>query len=231
MTPMPAQRVAIVTGAGRGIGRAAALELATRGWRVVAVSRRPTLARSASIEPLPADVSDPGAVAAAVKRVTDHHGRIDAVVHCAGLAPAVPIADTSIAQWRDVLDTNLSAAFFLAKAAWEPMKRQGGGVFVNISSMAARDPFPGFGAYAAAKAGLNLFSLVLAREGSPHNIRVHTIAPGAVETEMFRALMTEEQFGRDRTLDPADVALLIARCVEGELPYTSGEVIHVHKTP
>ena len=228
---MAAERVAIVTGAGRGIGKAATLELVARGWRVVAVSRRPTFAKTASIEPLAADVSDPDAVASVVEHVTDHHGRVDAVVHCAGLAPAVPVADTSVAQWRDVIDTNLSAAFYLAKAAWEPMKRQGGGVFVNISSMAARDPFPGFGAYAAAKAGLNLFSLVLAREGFPHKIRVHTIAPGAVETEMFRALMSEGQFGRDRTLDPADVARLIARCVDGELPYTSGEVIYVHKTP
>jgi NAD(P)-dependent dehydrogenase (short-subunit alcohol dehydrogenase family) len=176
-------------------------------------------------------VSDADAVGSLMKHVVDQYGRIDAVVHCAGLAPAVPVAETSVAQWREVIDTNLSAAFYLAKAAWEPMKRQGGGVFVNISSMASRDPFPGFGAYAAAKAGVNLFSLVLAREGFPHNIRVHTIAPGAVETEMFRGLLTEEQFGRDKTLDPAEVALLIARCVEGELPYTSGEVMFIHKTP
>lgn len=228
---MATERVAIVTGAGRGIGKAAALELSGRGWTVVAVSRRPTLPKTAAVEPRPADVSDPDAVASLMKHVVDQYGHIDAVVHCAGLAPAVAVADTSPAQWREVIDTNLSAAFYLARAAWEPMKRRGGGVFVHISSMAARDPFPGFGAYAAAKAGLNLFSLVLAREGFPHGIRVHTIAPGAVETEMFRALMSEEQYGRDKTLDPAEVALLIARCVDGELAHTSGEVIYVHKTP
>jgi NAD(P)-dependent dehydrogenase (short-subunit alcohol dehydrogenase family) len=103
-------------------------------------------------------------------------------------------------------------------------------VIVNISSLAARDPFPGFAAYGAAKAGLNLLGLSLAREGDPHNIRVHTIAPAAVETAMFRKLMDEAQYGRDKTLDPADIARVVAQCVAGDLRYTSGEVIYVRKS-
>ena len=131
-----AERVAVITGAGRGIGKAATLELVARGWRVVAVSRKPTFTKTDRIEPFPADVSDPDQVTSLAKHALEHYGRIDAIVHCAGLAPAVPIADTSLAQWREVLDTNLSAAFYLAKAVLVPMKRQHGGVFVNISSMA-----------------------------------------------------------------------------------------------
>jgi NAD(P)-dependent dehydrogenase (short-subunit alcohol dehydrogenase family) len=103
-------------------------------------------------------------------------------------------------------------------------------VVVNVSSAAARDPFPGFAAYAAAKAGLHLFGLSAAREGEPIGVRVHTVAPGSVETEMFRGLMTKEQWPADKTLDPADVARIIGQCVTGELRYTSGEVIYVHRT-
>jgi NAD(P)-dependent dehydrogenase (short-subunit alcohol dehydrogenase family) len=96
--------------------------------------------------------------------------------------------------------------------------------------MAARDPFPGFAAYGAAKAGLNLFGLALAREGQPINVRVHTVAPGSVETAMFRGIMSAEQWPTDKTLDPAEVARVVAACIHGDLRHTSGEVIYVHKT-
>jgi NAD(P)-dependent dehydrogenase (short-subunit alcohol dehydrogenase family) len=142
----------------------------------------------------------------------------------------VPIKDMSIDRWRAVLDTNLSAAFYLARAVWPTFETQKGGVIVNISSMAARDPFPGFAAYGAAKAGLNLFGLALAREGQPINVRVHTVAPGSVETAMFRGIMSAEQWPTDKTLDPAEVARVVAACVHGDLRHTSGEVIYVHKT-
>jgi NAD(P)-dependent dehydrogenase (short-subunit alcohol dehydrogenase family) len=103
-------------------------------------------------------------------------------------------------------------------------------VAVLVSSVAARDPFVGFAAYAAAKAGLNAFGLALAREGSQMGIRVHTVAPGAVETQMLRDLFTPSDFPPDKTLGPADVAVVIGHCVRGDLRYTSGEVIYVHKT-
>ena len=136
----------------------------------------------------------------------------------------------TVEQWRAVIDTNLSAAFYATRAAWPAFERQGGGVVVNISSAAARDPFPGFAAYGAAKAGLNLFGLSAAREGERIGVRVHTIAPGATETGMFRQLMTAEQYPPEKTLDPADVARVVLQCVRGDLRYTSGEVIYLHKT-
>jgi 3-oxoacyl-[acyl-carrier protein] reductase len=227
--------VAIITGAGRGIGRATALELGRRGYRLALAARRAddldeTARLAGDALCCPTDVSDPAAVERLVRQALDRFGRIDAVVNNAGLAPVRPIAQMSPDEWRAVIETNLSAAFYLTRATWPTFERQRGGVVVNVSSAAARDPFPGFAAYGAAKAGLNLLGLSAAREGEAIGVRVHTIAPSAVETGMFRKLMTPEQYPSDKTLDPADMARMIALCVTGELRYTSGEVIYVHKT-
>ena len=165
-----------------------------------------------------------------VRRAVEAFGRLDAVVHCAGLAPVRRIGEMTDAEWREVIDTNLSAAFYLCRAAWPVFERQGAGVVVNISSVATRDPFPGFAAYAAAKGGLNALGLAAAREGEKAGIRVHTVAPGATETAMFRRVVTPEQWPAEKTLAPADVARVIAQCVTGELKYASGEVIYIHKT-
>ena len=87
-----------------------------------------------------------------------------------------------------------------------------------------------FAAYGAAKAGLNLFALSAAREGAKIGVRVHAVAPSATETDMFRKLMTKEQWPPEKTLDPEEVARVIVQCVQGDLRHTSGEVIYVHKT-
>jgi NAD(P)-dependent dehydrogenase (short-subunit alcohol dehydrogenase family) len=226
--------VAIVTGAGRGIGRAAAVELAGRGYRLALAARsedqlRQTAERAGRGVAMVTDVTVPEQAERLVERTVEEFGRIDAVVHCAGLAPAVSAERMSVEQWREVIETNLSSAFYLAHAVWPVFRKQLGGVIVHISSPACRDPFPGFAAYGAAKAGLNLLSLVLAREGQAIGVRVHTIAPGAVETEMFRALASETQWPKERTLDPAEVARVIGACVSGELRHTSGEVIFMAK--
>jgi len=232
---------AIVTGAGRGIGRAAAIELARRGYCTALAARSADeLAQTAELagEVSPAgihhraivtDVTQPAQVDALIQGAMAAFGRIDAAVHCAGLAPAVPVEKMEPTQWRAVIETNLSAAFYLARALWPVFRRQRQGVIVNISSPACRDPFPGFAAYGAAKAGLNVLSLVLAREGAAIGVRAHTIAPGATETAMFRALMSQEAWPAEKTLAPREVAELIAACVCGELRYTSGEVIFVSK--
>ena len=102
---------------------------------------------------------------------------------------------------------------------------------VNLSSLATHNPFPGLGAYAAAKAGLHLLGLSAAREGAAIGLRVHTIAPGAVETAMLRKLATPEQLPTEQTLAPADIARVILQCVQGDLSHTSGEVIYLHKPP
>jgi 3-oxoacyl-[acyl-carrier protein] reductase len=230
------QPVAIITGAGRGIGRAAAVELGRRGYALALAARgREDLEETARLAGgaalcRPTDVTDSGQVERLVRETLDRFGRIDAVVNNAGLAPVRSIVEMTPDEWRAVIETNLGAAFYLTRAAWPALVRQGGGVVVNVSSAAARDPFPGFAAYGAAKAGLNLLGLSAAREGEKAGIRVHTIAPSAVETAMFRGLMTPQQYPPEKTLDPSDVASIIADCVTGRLRYTSGEVIYVHRT-
>jgi NAD(P)-dependent dehydrogenase (short-subunit alcohol dehydrogenase family) len=227
--------VAIISGAGRGIGRATAIELAHRGYALALLSRSSEqLQQTAELAGngliVPTDVRRFDQVQAAVVQTSRELGRVDAVVHCAGLAPVVSLADMSVEEWHAVIDTNLSAAFYLYKAAWPIFQEQGFGVMVNVSSQSARDPFPGFGAYGAAKAGVNLLGWSAAREGQAIGVRVHTIAPGAVETEMFRQIMTPDQFPSEKTLAPADVAKVITDCVIGNLQYASGEVIYLRKT-
>jgi 3-oxoacyl-[acyl-carrier protein] reductase len=237
------QPVAIITGAGRGIGRATAIELSKRGHRLALLARtRAELDETAALAShamppdapaaliVPTDVTRFEQVDAAVQMTVHQLGRIDAIVHCAGLAPVLSIADTSLEQWHAVIDTNLSAAFYLCKAAWPIFQRQRSGVVVNLSSQSSRDPFPGFAAYGAAKAGVNLLGLSMAREGQSIGVRVHTIAPGAVETGMFRKIMTAEQYPPAKTLDPEEVARVIAHCVAGELRHTSGEVIYLRRS-
>src|SRR5579884_2128041 len=216
--------VALITGAGRGIGRATAVQLAEKKYRLALIARsedelHETARAAGGGLVVPTDVSEPPQVDAAVSRTASEFGRIDAVVHCAGIAPVRSIRDMSIEEWRQVIDTNLSAAFYLCRVCWPIFERRGGGVVVNVSSAAARDPFPGFAAYGAAKAALNLFGLSAAREGEKIGVRVHTVAPSATETAMFRELMTPEQYPPDKTLDPGEVARLIVHCVTGELRY------------
>ena len=232
MMPAP---VAIITGAGRGIGRATALELANRGYRLALASRNQKELEAVAAEAktaiaVMADVTCVDDVQMLVDKTLASYGRVDAVINSVGLAPVAKVDELSVEQWHAVIDTNLSSAFYLARAVWARFKEQHGGCIINISSMASRDPFPGFLAYGAAKAGLNVLSLVLAREGAAHGIRSYAIAPGAVETSMFRQLMSKEQWPNEKTLEPADVARVVAQCIEGDLKYTNGEAIFLSKT-
>ena len=226
--------VAIITGAGRGIGRAVAVELGALGYRLTLVSRnQDELNETARLAGngivVVADVKQPEDVQQIIESTVQEYDGIDAIVHCAGLAPVRSIGQMTVEEWREVIDTNLSSAFYLCRSAWHIFERQKSGVVVNLSSEASRDPFPGFAAYGAAKAGVNLFGLLAAREGQKIGVRVHTIAPAAVETAMFRGIMTDEQYSREKTLSPADVAKVIVQCIRGELCYSSGEVIYLHK--
>jgi len=231
----------LITGASKGIGRATAEALAKLGYRLALVARSAgdLAAAAGALAPaetlaVPADVADPEQVREAVGRAVAHFGQLDAVVCAAGLAPMRTVAEMSVDEWRAVIDTNLSAAFYVAKFAWphlvEAARSGASPAIVNVSSFAARDPFPGFAAYGAAKAGLNVFDLVAAREGAAAGIAVHTVAPAAVETGMFRGLVTPQQYPPEKTLTPAEVAAVIVDCVTGRLRSTRGEVIYVRKS-
>lgn len=227
--------VCIVTGASRGIGRATAIELSARGFDCVLVARTRDQLEAVANELrtrsilCAMDVTSAPDVARAVADALKSFGRIDAVVNNAGLAPVASIEETDDKTWHDVIDTNLSSAFYFAREAWAALKSSRGAI-VNVGSEASRDPFPGFLAYATAKAGLNMLTQMLHREGSPLGIRAYCVAPAAVETAMFRAIVSEVQFGKDKTLAPEDVAKTIASCIMGDLRHASGETIYVPRT-
>jgi NAD(P)-dependent dehydrogenase (short-subunit alcohol dehydrogenase family) len=229
-------RVAIITGAGRGIGRAAATELAQMEYRLALVSRNSGELDETrkicgdEVEKFVCDVSDGAKVDDMVSAVLKRFGRVDALVHCAGLAMLRSIEQLTPQEWRALIDTNLSSVYYLCHRLWPTWRKLGGGVVVNVSSYAGRDPFPGLGAYGATKAGMNLFGMALAREGAEIGVRVHTVAPAATETAMLRASFSHEQIPKEKALSPMEVAKVIVQCVCGDLGCTSGEVIYVHKT-
>ena len=121
----------------------------------------------------------------------------------------------------------MAAIFHTTRAVWPLMKAQGGGVIINMSSMAAVDPFPGFAVYGASKAWVNLFSQATASEGKPHGIRVFSVAPGAVETGLMRASFPD--FPADKTLAPDEVAAVILSLCEPALAPCSGQTLFVRK--
>jgi 3-oxoacyl-[acyl-carrier protein] reductase len=227
--------VAIVTGAGRGIGRAVAVQLSELQYRLALVSRTAKelhethiLCRSEA-ETIPADVSKPDQVEQLVQKTLGRFGRVDALIHCAGFVLKRSPDQMTDQEWHETIDINLSSAFYLSRALWPIWRKQGGGAMLNVSSFAGRDPFTGLSAYGAAKAGLNILSLALAREGKPFNIRIYNVAPAATETKMFRSLIPQGTLGDEHILDPSDVAKVIVQCIRGDLTITSGEVIYVHK--
>lgn len=252
-------KVAMVTGGGGGIGRATALALADLGYAIVLAGRTPGRLHAVAEEikrsggqavSIPTDVTKPPAVDRLVRQSMEEFSRIDAVINTAGLAPMIPTPDILPDQWREILEVNLSAAFYLTRAVWPVFRNQhleaqaglheqgrsgielgpdSGGVIVNISSESARDPFPGLGAYGIAKVGLNMLTKVTAQEGAPLGIRVIGIAPAAVETPMFRALMTVEQVPTTEILSPQDVAEAVVGAVTGAMRYASGETIFIHR--
>ena len=229
-------KVAIITGAGSGIGRATAVALSKCGYAVALAGRRKEqLEQTARLcgdqaTVIPADITDSAQCDQLIAKTLKRLNRVDVLVNNAGYAPMVPIEKLTAQEWNHIVATNLSAAVYLIRAVWPIFQKQGGGVIVNISSESARDPFPGLEAYGAAKAGLNLLTKALATEGAKHNIRLYAIAPGAVETGMLRAIVTNEQYPTEKTLGPDDVAALVMDCVQGHLQYTSGETIYVNKT-
>jgi NAD(P)-dependent dehydrogenase (short-subunit alcohol dehydrogenase family) len=207
-------KVAWVTGAGRGVGRATALALAGEGARVALCARtaaeiEETAAaiRAAGGEALPgtADVADEAAVAAFAGRIAGRYGRLDLLIHCAAILAVRPFAEFETAAWDRVLAVNVRGAFLCARAAFRAMQAGRGGQIILIGSLSGvRGPekFPGLAAYNVSKAGVLALSEILAVEGRPHGIRVNCVSPGAVDTAMLRqaghglkAGVTPEQVG------------------------------------
>ncbi|MFH0297179.1 SDR family oxidoreductase [Bradyrhizobium sp. 31Argb] len=192
------QKVALVTGAARGIGLATARRFLAEGWPVALLDIERELLNDAVASlkqaentlALPCDVSDAAAVAAAVAAVEKRFGRLDALVNNAGVAVFAPLLETSDADWSRILAVNLTGPFLCAKAAAPLMREHGGGAIVNITSISAVRASTLRSAYGTSKAGLAHLTKQLAVELASLGIRVNAVAPGPVDTAMAKAVHT-----------------------------------------
>ncbi|NMG41687.1 SDR family NAD(P)-dependent oxidoreductase [Chelativorans sp. ZYF759] len=239
--------VAIVTGGSAGLGLAAVRALRERGARVgildIAEQLSPELAKDDEILFVRTDVTDEEAVAAAVGKVAGRFGRVDICVNCAGIFFSAPLVGPqgvhSLAAFRKVVDINLNGTFAVLAQAAERMVANDAagddrecGVIVNVSSIRAFDGGAGGMAYAASKGGVASLTLSLARELAPSRIRVISIAPGLMYTDLLRNLPEEAkashlekvQFPK-RFGDPAEFADLVCYVVENR--YINGETIRI----
>jgi NAD(P)-dependent dehydrogenase (short-subunit alcohol dehydrogenase family) len=231
-------RVAIVTGASRGIGHAIASAFATAGASVVLVSRKEETLRQAAglidgdVAVHPANVGDLAAAEACVAETMQRFGSVDILVNNAAANPYYgPMLEISPSQFDKIIEVNLRGPLFWSKAAWQQSMRERPGVILNISSGGSVYPTTGLGVYDMAKAALNLFTRQLAGEIAP--TRVVCIAPGLVETHFSQILV--EGFGEEiarrlparRLGQPEDVADLALFLVSDHATYITGETYFV----
>jgi 3-oxoacyl-[acyl-carrier protein] reductase len=201
-----AGKVALVTGGSRGIGRAIALAFARLGCRVAICYRQSAAAADAvcgeartaggEMRAYAADVGQSEAARGLVEAVAGEYGRIDILVNNAGVFPRTPVVDITDEEWEDVLRSNLFSTFYCSRAVLPLMIAQGGGIIVNIGSIAGKRGSRFHAAYAAAKGGIFAFTRSLAKEAIPHGIRVNAVCPGRVETEIFGSQLEEAERAR-----------------------------------
>ena len=243
MTYELTDRVVIITGGSRGIGRAMALAFAEAGARVVVASRKQDgvdavaaeiESRGGTVLAIATHMGNEEAVAALVEQTVEAFGGVDIAINNAATNPHFgPMLTATTALWDKILEVNLRGAFFLCQQVAPIMEERGGGVIINVVSTAGIRPSPGMGIYSVSKAGLIMMTKVLAMELGPSNIRVNAIAPGVIKTRFSRALWESEaiaQAVRDATPlgrlgEPGDVvgaALFLASPLSD---YVNGEIL------
>jgi NAD(P)-dependent dehydrogenase (short-subunit alcohol dehydrogenase family) len=205
--------VAVVTGAGTGIGRAVARRLAADGMHVLVAGRndaslRDTANADVRIEPHVTDIADAEQVDGLADAATQR-GTIKAWVNCAAVVDRTPFVDLTPEHWDGVLDVNLRGTYLCTRAAFLRMQSTDGGTILNVASLsgvANVEKFPGLSAYNVSKAGVVALSEAVALEGRPHNVRCICLSPGAVDTEMLRRAAPHLKPG----VTPDDVAAIVA---------------------
>jgi len=234
-------RVALVTGASRGIGRAIARRLAAQGALVLAAARgdhaapvvREIQEAGGRAEAVSLDVTDTAGIERTLGDLVGRHGRLDILVSNAGIARDQLLLRMKPADWDEVLATNLTAAFACVQAAIRPMIRQRSGRIITISSVVGQIGNAGQANYAASKAGLIGFSKSMARELASRGITVNVVAPGLIETDMTRDLGETRdkwtaQIPLGRLGTPEDVASAVGFLASDEAAYITGHVLAVN---
>lgn len=232
-------RVAIVTGAGRGLGRAIALALVGEGARVLAAARTGTELESLReaaperIEAVECDLLDRAAVADLPARALEAFGVIDIVVNNAGVAPAFPFLEEEQASWDRTFEINVTAPAILCRAAAGHMLAQGSGKIVNVLSTAGLRGKAELGAYACSKAALTQLTRVLAAEWARHGVQVNAVAPGAFETAAQEAVLSSPDLRHRRTrripakriARPAEIGPMVCLLASPASDFMSGSVV------
>ncbi len=236
-------RVALVTGASRGLGRATALRLAREGADVaVNYQSRRDAAEEVCAEirrlgrksvAVQADVSDLDAVAQMVRQTRASLGPIELLVNNAGTAGGGSLPMTDETEWRRILGVNLTGVYNVCRAVFLSMLKRRGGAIVNVASVIAMPGLPGHSAYGATKAGVVGFSRCLALEAAPFNVRVNVVAPGLARTELLKSLrkttfdMLLAQVPMKRIAEPEEIASVVSFLLSDEASYITGQVLAV----
>jgi len=233
-------RVAVVTGAGKGIGEGIAVGLAEAGADLALVARtRADLERVAETVraggrraiAVPCDLADVAAIPATVRQIVDAYGRIDILVNCAGIQRRMTVLEATVEGWEQVINTNLRSVYFMTQAAGKVMVEQRRGKIISIASMTAYRGFHMISPYGISKAGIANFTRYLAVEWAPYNIQANAIAPGWIRTPMTAQMgedrirwvcehVPQGQFG-----SPRDVAGLAVFLASPAADYITGQTI------
>lgn len=223
-------KVAIVTGAGSGVGEQIALQLAELGFELVLVGRtkekldRVGCALATRWISVEADVGVDADRARVVEEATSMFGRVDALVNNAGMAVYSKMSRMDSEQMMAMFSVNGIGPVDLARRVVGDMSKRKDGVIVTISSMAQIDPFDGLGVYGCTKAPSGILAKAVANEYGSKGVRGYSICPGAIETQMLRSFMPESALPTSQTLSPSDVARVVVDCVIGETDLENGAV-------
>lgn len=228
-----AGQVALVTGAASGIGAAVARRFAEEGASVVAADLA-ELPAAPGIEPRTLDVADPASVEAAVDAVLARHGRIDSLVHAAGIGQEIPFLDTPLATFDRIIAVNLRGTFLIGQRVARAMRDAGKGAIVNIASVAGLRGSIGRAAYGGSKGGVVIMSQVMAVDLAAFGIRVNVVAPGPIETPMVVAMHDaairaawQRQIPLRRYGEAHEVAAACLFLVSDEASFITGHVLAV----
>ncbi len=240
-------KVALVTGASSGIGRASALALAKQGATVVVAARRIDRLADLAKEivgmgreslPIMMDVIKKETITAAVNKTVEMYGRLDILLNNAGVAEFIPFLDITEEQWDKTIDTNLKGYFLMAQLAAREMAKHKWGRIVNIASIASGGVgvgFPSIAHYCASKGGVVAMTEALAIELAPMGILVNCIGPGVIETEMTQALLKDPKQAESllaraplkRAGKPEEIAAAVVYFASEESSYTTGSILYV----